>query len=290
MEPVEVAAEAKAGAEESSDEPLHSSEEEDLCKRGRAVESEAEAHVEEKPAADDDSSSSESSSDDFPTKRKKVICAIIAERGLKGRSAWNEGFKIAKAEGLLPQPAAKAKAKAKSKAASKRKVEDAEADEKVEDADAGEKVHDADKKVEAPAKKKVRGREPKEDTVKLLQKIYSGGELDTLTELKAAKVAQKTLDRQVTRLTQAGKSADAVQANSVKVRRAILAGHEKLQLPVTKGIHNKKADAIKAIEAIVEDADALAEDGARERKRGDELEQKVAALEAELARLRGGAA
>jgi hypothetical protein len=281
MEPVEVAAEAKAGAEESSDEPLHSSEEEDLREGGRAVESEAEAHEEEKPAADDDSSSSESSSDDFPTKRKKVICAIIAERGLKGRSAWNEGFKIAKAEGLLPQPAAKAKAKAKSKAASKRKVEDA---------DAGEKVQDADEKVEAPAKKKVRGREPKEDTVKLLQKIYSGGELDTLTELKAAKVAQKTLDRQVTRLTQAGKSADAVQANSVKVRRAILAGHEKLQLPVTKGIHGKKADAIKAIEAIVEDADALAEDGARERKRGDELEQKVAALEAELARLRGGAA
>ena len=160
----------------------------------------------------------------------------------------------------------------------------------VEDADAGEKVQDADEKVEAPATKKVRGREPKEDTVKLLQKIYSGGELDTLTELKAAKVALKSLDRQVARLTQAGKSADAVQANSVKVRRAILAGHEKLQLPVTKGIHNKKADAIKAIEAIVEDADALAEDGARERKRGDELEQKVAALEAELARLRGGAA
>jgi hypothetical protein len=63
------------------------------------LESEAEAHEEEKPAeakeddekpaADDDSSSSESSSDDFPTKRKKVICAIIAERGLKGRSAWN---------------------------------------------------------------------------------------------------------------------------------------------------------------------------------------------------------
>ena len=81
-----------------------------------------------------------------------------------------------------------------------------------------------------------------------------------------------------------------MQANSVKVRRAILAGHETLQLPVTKVIRDKKADAIKAIEAIVEDADALAEDGARERKRGDELEQKVAALEAELARLRGGAA
>ena len=80
----------------------------------------------------------------------------------------------------------------------------------------------SDEDVEGP-RKRARGAAFNQDTLDVLEKIYAGVTIDTEAQLEIAKAAKKSIDRQVLRLTAAGKPANAVRAKSDKVQRAILA-------------------------------------------------------------------